>query len=276
MPQSAPDMHRITQAGPHPPRAQTSPSSGAWQPPHGAFEQHPQHFDPSSIRHPSIGHPYDSTDPSSASSTILTPQTPSSGGPGFSSQGPPNTQPPPPHPLTDLTSHGVPDLSAMMFPTSDPFAYPNQPMTTLENSGCVKQEENLSPTDLYPPPDGTISTTAPPFQNFDMQFQMPDYMMQSNHNHNNNNNHNNQIPAGGNWGLPEAPSMMMGANTNANDNMDGSRSAGGGGGGGVVPPWPPQQQQQQQPQQQQQQQRSYDQLFGEDWGGWMNQGYNRM
>ncbi|KZF24154.1 hypothetical protein L228DRAFT_266514 [Xylona heveae TC161] len=32
-----------------------------------------------------------------------------------------------------LTAAGVPDLSAMMFPSADPFAYPNQPMTTLEN-----------------------------------------------------------------------------------------------------------------------------------------------
>lgn len=29
----------------------------------------------------------------------------------------------------------LPDMSAMMFPSADPFAYPNQPMTTFENSG---------------------------------------------------------------------------------------------------------------------------------------------
>ncbi|KAI9793277.1 MAG: hypothetical protein M1835_007348 [Candelina submexicana] len=29
--------------------------------------------------------------------------------------------------------HGIPDLSAMMFPSADPFAYPNQPMTSLES-----------------------------------------------------------------------------------------------------------------------------------------------
>ena len=33
------------------------------------------------------------------------------------------------------TTFGLPDLSAMMFPTTDPFAYPNhQPMTTLEDN----------------------------------------------------------------------------------------------------------------------------------------------
>ncbi|KAL9100115.1 MAG: hypothetical protein Q9163_004476 [Psora crenata] len=39
-----------------------------------------------------------------------------------------------------LTDRGVPDLSAMMFPSADPFAYPNQPLTTLENGQFVKQE----------------------------------------------------------------------------------------------------------------------------------------
>jgi len=28
----------------------------------------------------------------------------------------------------------LPDMSAMMFPSTDPFAYPNQPMTTFENT----------------------------------------------------------------------------------------------------------------------------------------------
>jgi hypothetical protein len=46
----------------------------------------------------------------------------------------------PPTPMTsafvDPTSLHVPlpDVSAMMFPSTDPFAYPNQPMTTFENN----------------------------------------------------------------------------------------------------------------------------------------------
>lgn len=52
---------------------------------------------------------------------------------------------PQPHfsPLTQTTDFStnsgsfyppIPDLSAMMFPSADPFAYPNPPMTTFENS----------------------------------------------------------------------------------------------------------------------------------------------
>ena len=230
--QSAPDMHRIKQSESNPRRAQTSPSSGAWQAPQGVFSQHPQHFDPTYRR--ASTNPYDSNDPSSASSTNMTPQTPS--GPGM----PPSTQPD----LSDLTSHSVPDLSAMMFPTSDPFAYPNQPMTTLENQNFVKQE-NVA--DIYSP-----STTAPPFQNFNPQFQMPNYMMSPNQQ--------------GDWGVHGMNGEPL--------TMSGSEDL-----VGMNAPWP--QQPQQQPQQRQQdprgaaQQGSYDQLFGEDWSGWMSQGYRR-
>ncbi|KAK8172028.1 fungal-specific transcription factor domain-containing protein [Phyllosticta citrichinensis] len=37
----------------------------------------------------------------------------------------------------------IPDLSAMMFPSNDPLAYPNQPMTTFENNGF----SNITPND---------------------------------------------------------------------------------------------------------------------------------
>ena len=42
---------------------------------------------------------------------------------------------------------GLPDFSAMMFPSTNPFAYPNQPMTTLENR-YPKQEDALCPMDM--------------------------------------------------------------------------------------------------------------------------------
>ena len=45
----------------------------------------------------------------------------------------------------NLAGPGVPDLSAMMFPSADPFAYPNQPMITLENTHRFKQEHDLDP-----------------------------------------------------------------------------------------------------------------------------------
>ena len=34
---------------------------------------------------------------------------------------------------SSIPGYNIPDLSAMMFPSTDPFDYPNQPMTTLEN-----------------------------------------------------------------------------------------------------------------------------------------------
>jgi hypothetical protein len=39
--------------------------------------------------------------------------------------------------MPQYSNNGVPDLSAMMFPSADPFAYPNQPLIELDN---VKQE----------------------------------------------------------------------------------------------------------------------------------------
>jgi hypothetical protein len=43
------------------------------------------------------------------------------------------------------TNDAFPDLSAMMFPSGDPFAYPNQPMTEFEN---IKQENVTDLQDL--------------------------------------------------------------------------------------------------------------------------------
>lgn len=39
-----------------------------------------------------------------------------------------------------LSNANLPDLNAMMFPSADPFAYPNQPISTLED-GQFKQEQ---------------------------------------------------------------------------------------------------------------------------------------
>lgn len=53
-------------------------------------------------------------------------------------QGPSQSFPPTPLTTTFVDSTGlnipVSDVSAMMFPSADPFAYPNQPMTTFENN----------------------------------------------------------------------------------------------------------------------------------------------
>jgi len=52
-----------------------------------------------------------------------------------------NTSIPKPYPINQQfgINNALPDLTAMMFPSADPFAYPNQPMMTFEN--VVKQED---------------------------------------------------------------------------------------------------------------------------------------
>ena len=142
----------------------------------------------------------------------------------------------------------VPALSSMMFPSADPFAYPNQPLTTLENRQVIKQENPID-SDMFSPP----ITSGAQYENLDYG-SLP-YMMQS-----------QQLG----FGMQSINSSMGISSTNsAPTTMPVHGNEGG--------PWPQQQQQQQQ-----QQPRSgdtpgvnYDQLFGEDWGGWMNQGYRQ-
>ena len=143
-----------------------------------------------------------------------------------------------------FSGQGVPDLSAMMFPSADPFAYPNQPMTTLENRNFVKQENNLV-SSSYNPPISNASGTDVQQVNMDAQMfsQMPPYTMpgqQSGYMQNINPSisTNNEIPA---------------ASSTATQ-VDG------------IGRWPLQDQRQNE----QMAGINYDQLFGEDWGGWMN------
>lgn len=137
----------------------------------------------------------------------------------------------------------VPDLSSMMFPSADPFAYPNQPMTTLESRQSIKQENPMD-TNLFSPPN----TSRAPYDSLDYG-SLP-YMMQSQRH---------------GFGMQSMNSSSMGM-SNANPTPTTMSMQGNEGGG-----WP-----------QQQQQRpggttgvNLDQLYGEDWGGWMNQGYRQ-
>lgn len=43
----------------------------------------------------------------------------------------------------------IPDLSAMMFPSGDPLAYPNQPMTTFENNGFSNINKAGDPANAF-------------------------------------------------------------------------------------------------------------------------------
>lgn len=57
---------------------------------------------------------------------------------------------------------GLADVSALMFPSNDPFAYPSQPMSTLEHGSFVKPEDAFHPVH-HPPVYGT--TAAAPSHN---------------------------------------------------------------------------------------------------------------
>ncbi|MCJ1389554.1 hypothetical protein MMC18_002411 [Xylographa bjoerkii] len=113
--------------------------------------------------------------PSSSSDQAgtMTPDSSVSGGLPFSSnQTPFNMQ----QSFSNPTA--LPDLSAMMFPSNDPFAYPNQPMTTLENRQFTKQE-NYDPGGLYTSTPNNNS----PYENPDVQLfgPLPPYLMGGHH-----------------------------------------------------------------------------------------------
>ena len=138
--------------------------------------------------------------------------------------------------------HGVPDLTAMMFPSSDPFAYPNQPITTLENQHQGKPETSSTQNPFNPP-----TSTAFPNMGNQGYSAMPDY---------------SPMHPGQQNGLSMPPHSGFGVNgTDAGQPL-------------AMPTrgdaWPhfrqPPQPIPNMP---------LDQLFGEDWGGWMNQGYRQ-
>ena len=139
---------------------------------------------------------------------------------------------------------GVRDVSAVMFPSGDPFAYPNQPMTTLENRQFIKQENPIGSTDsMYNVPGTT--TAGAPYDNYAAQVygQMPPYLIQDHQ-------------SGYLQGMNE-PLSMSDTDPNANPTTQGFEPG----------HWPLNRQE-----------RSsntsgvgFDQLFGEDWGGWMSQ-----
>ena len=142
-----------------------------------------------------------------------------------------------------LVRQGVPELSAMMFPSADPFAYPNQPMTTLENCHVIKQENQMNSSAFDVP---RPTTTDAPYDMYDAQTydHIPPYMMQG-----------------------QPPDYLQGMNPPMNMNSEDPNitlTATQGFDGGY---WPLNQQQRMQGQRGM----GFDQLFGEDWGGFMNQ-----
>lgn len=146
----------------------------------------------------------------------------------------------------------MPDLSAMMFPSEDPFEYPNQPMTTLENRAYVKQE-GMDP--MQYPMQGPPSADLPFHRQQNLEVPMygglGPFMVPEGQQDFRNMSMNGPMP------------QMGGGNDNAGHNSNPM----------TMPPgqeWPVPPGQQQGPREP-----NFDQLFGEDWGGWMDQGYRQ-
>lgn len=140
-----------------------------------------------------------------------------------------------------VTGQNIPDLSGLMFPSADPFVYPIQPMTTLENGQSIKNEDPTS-QGMYNLPSLTTSGTCNPYENISgpIYIQSPPILMPRQHSGYLQGMNSSMGMSNGMSTAPSLPIQM--------DNMGG---------------WHRHQQQQQ----------PFDQLFGEDWGGWINQGY---
>lgn len=132
-------------------------------------------------------------------------------------------------------SRNFPDLSTMMFPSDDPFAYPNQPMSTLESldGGIPNQPFNMqffnsnTTGDHY---DGINATSYGP---------VPSYSMLG-------------MPRSSNMNSKHADGHLVGIDGNQgwDPGPEQGRYAGPPPGSG------------------------WDSMFGEDWsGGWTDQGY---
>lgn len=141
-----------------------------------------------------------------------------------------------------LSSNGFPDFSARMFPSADPFAYPNQSMTTLESHNFIKSEDCL---------DANMYNTSNPltaegqYDNLDVQIygQLPPYLMQG-----------HQLDTGLQNASPPLDMNYVGHDPNILAMNDG--------GDGWAGP------------QARTQGMNLDQIFGENWtSGFMNSGY---
>ena len=144
--------------------------------------------------------------------------------------------------MQPFSGQAVPDLTAMMFPSADPFAYPNQPMTTLENRHFIKQEDTMDPS-IY----NLAPTTSSSYDNLNPQMfgAMPAYTLRGQQPNFGMQDMNLQM------GMSNADSAATTMSMQNNDANGWPRAP-------VCTPGV-----------------NLDQLFGEDWGGWMNQGYRQ-
>ncbi|KEQ75439.1 fungal transcriptional regulatory protein [Aureobasidium namibiae CBS 147.97] len=80
----------------------------------------------------------------------------------------------------EMTNPNLPDLSAMMFPSAEPFNYPNQPLTTFENNQFAKDPNVFNNfSDSKAPVMLSGQSTGSETDNLEAQFYpLPPYMMQ--------------------------------------------------------------------------------------------------
>lgn len=133
----------------------------------------------------------------------------------------------------------------MMFPSADPFAYPNQPMTTLESRNFIKSEDCFD-ANMYDLANTPIA--GGPYDNLDAQIygQLPPYLMQGQQP--GTGLQNASPPLGMNFMGPDPNILAM---NDGNDGWAGQQARTGSVQG-----------------------MNLDQIFGEDWSsGWINSGY---
>ena len=79
------------------------------------------------------------------------------------------------------SDYGLPDLGTIMFPTTDPLEYPNQPLSILENRNFAQSDDQFD--QMLFSAGHTPSTTNSSAESSDAQIYggMPPYMMQGQH-----------------------------------------------------------------------------------------------
>jgi len=118
-------------------------------------------------------------------------------------------------------NNGLPDLSAMMFPSADPFAYPNQPMMEFDN---IKQENigNINSGPRAPPMYlSNGASGAGVYDDLEGQLfgPIPPYLMQGQQQF----DVTGQLDTGGGMmsGLPQEMNYQAGVGANGDVNFDG-------------------------------------------------------
>ncbi|KAI9872540.1 MAG: hypothetical protein M1830_001505 [Pleopsidium flavum] len=154
-----------------------------------------------------------------------------------------------------LDGSGLPDLSAMMFPSADPFAYPNQPMITLENRQYKQENPPFSPSNaqnnriFYP--SGSPPNPSTPYDSLEVQpfGPLPPYTMQGHHPSMGLSSMGGQIDMSARGG-----DGMMGMDLDGVDGRWAQQNERAGGTPGM----------------------NFEEIFGEEWAaGWMNHGFRQ-